>query len=251
MGNEGLGGLAKRWLTSKVKELTTADRRVREAAEYEAEESGRQFRNEAAGEALMTAIPGLRRLRDRQVEHTERAEAERERRVAEELAARPVAGLRLRVSGAVSGEWSGPIPASVVVDPDGSAGDGDPYAGQDALLVDLRLPAEADERIGGQRFAGWTFVVPGFSGDGVYDLAESGLARRAAGCEPEYIDWELSIGGDGEGFYFQPDAGPTTVHVSTAPDGTRTLVVTMSLLGAAGELRASAELVMENTAGVS
>ncbi len=94
-------------------------------------------------------------------------------------------------------------------------------------------------------------VTPGTATTMVKALAESGLARRAADCEPEYIDWELSIGADGEGFYFQPDAGPTTVDVTTAPDGTRTLVVTMSLLGSAGELRASAEMVVPATAAVS
>lgn len=251
MGNEGLGGLAKRWLTSKVKELTTTDRHVRDAAEYEAQEANRQLRNEAAGEALMTAIPGLRRLRDRQAEMAAAAERAGEREVADELSARPWARLRLSVTGAVTGDWSGPIPAAVVVvEPDWSVG-GDPYGAEATLVVDLRLAGEADAHIGGEPFSGWSFEVPGFTGVGAYDLAASGMARRQFDCEPDYLDWELSLGGDGGAFYFQPDAGASRVEVATATDGTMALTVAMSLVGSAGNLRASAEIVVPAPEDVS
>lgn len=251
MGNDGLGELAKRWLTSKVKELTTTDRHARDAAEYEAQESSRQFRNDAAGEALMTVIPGLRRLRDRQAELAEAADAERDRRGEDELAARALARVRLSVDGAVTGTWAGEIPAAVVIEPDASEGDDDPFGGQPSLVVDLRDASRADMSIGGHPFAGWSFEVPAFTGPGSYDLADSGLARRDAGCEPDYIDWELSLGHEGEAFYFQPDIGPSRVEVEATDDGGAVLRVDMSLTGAAGQVRATAEIAVATLPAVS
>lgn len=251
MGNDGLGGLAKRWVTSKVKELTTTDRHARDAAEYDAQESSRQFRNDAAGEVLMTAIPGLRRLRDRQVELAEEAGAERDRRREEELAARPLASLRLSVEGAVTGTWAGEIPAAVVVDLEASEGDDDPFGRQPSLVVDLRGAHGADLSIGGHPFSGWSFEVPGFTGTGSYDLAASGRARCDAGCEPEYIDWELSLGHAGEAFYFQPDIGPSRVEVAATDDGGAVLRVDMSLTGATGRVRATAEIAVATLPAVS
>jgi hypothetical protein len=47
------------------------------------------------GEAVMTAIPGLRRLRDQQLEGARQSAARQEQAWRDELAARPVASLRL------------------------------------------------------------------------------------------------------------------------------------------------------------
>jgi hypothetical protein len=238
VGKDGLGGLANRWLRAKVKELTTADRRTRVAAGDAADESARQLRNDAIGEAVLGAVPGLRRWRDQQEHHALVAAAEEERRRDAELAARPVVSARVRVTGTLHGTWEGSLAAAVaVVAPIGDGADAsDPYGDRPKLVVDL-APRPGDEAmIAGWPLHGWRFEVPGFAGPGDYDLAATGLARRDAGFEPEYLDWCFALGE--EGFFFQPDAGPTTVTVGTLEGE---LAVSMSVVGSAGELHVEAQ----------
>jgi len=244
VGTEGLGTLAKRWLKAKTKELTTTDNRTRDYAEGAAEDAERQFRNEATGEALLTAIPGLRRLRDRQLASLEQAEADRIARFDDELAARPVAAVTIRVDGKVDGAWSGELPAAIEVRAGDEDGDpDDPYADRPTLTVDLRARDGALGEIAGEPFSGWAFQVPGYAGEGTYDLAAAGLRRRDAGFEPEYLEWELALGGDGDGFFFQPDIGPTHVEVLEVADGVpRRLSVAMSMTGARGDVRVHAQI---------
>ena len=236
MGKDGLGGLANRWMRAKVKELTTADRRTRDAAEYEADETARRLGNDAIGEAVLTAVPGLRRWRDQQERHAADATAERERRADAALAARPLVAVRLRVTGAVEGTWTGSWAADIAV-AEPSLDDADPYGRQSALVADLASRCGAEPTIAGLLLHGWRFEVPGFTGPGEYDLAASGLARRAAGFEPEYLDWSFALGE--EGFFFQPDAGPTTVTVGGLGGP---IEVSMALVGSAGSLRVDAKL---------
>ena len=241
MASDGLGGLAKKWLKAKATELTTADRRTREAADHAADETARQLRNDSVGEAVMTAIPGLRRLRDQQLEGARQSAARQEQAWRDELAARPVASLRLTLRGALDGTWSGTAPTSAeVVAASADDDDRDPFAGRPALVVDVGplAPATPPEAIA--PLAGWHFEVPGFDGRERYDLAEIGMARRAADAEPEYIDWALSFGDDHEQqFFFQPDLGAATVEVA---DGGRRLAVTMTMVGDPGEVTVDATI---------
>ena len=186
MAKDGLGGLAKKWLQAKAKELTTADRQTRDAAEYEAQETGRQLKNDSIGEAVMTAVPGLRKLRDRQEEHARAAEDARDQRRRDEMASRPVGRLRVVASGSLAGEWTGDVPALLeVVAPAGvdaddarDAGSTDPYADRPRLTVDLGPLLEAAPTPGAPGMEGWWFEVAGFHGAGTYDLAAIGMARR-------------------------------------------------------------------------
>lgn len=249
MAQEGLGGLAKKWLKAKAQELTTADRQKRDAAEHEADETGRELKNESIGEAVMTAVPGLRKLRDRQQAGAAAAEEALAQERRDELAARPVAHLHLQASGAITDAWEGDVPALLeVVAPEPEATDDegaepyidpDPYADRPRLTVDLGPLVEASAVPGKVPMHGWWFEVAGFAGAGTYDLAAIGMARRAADAEPEYIEWELAFGEDDRRFYFQPDIGPSSVTVSA---DLRRLDVSMSMTGEWGELTVSATL---------
>jgi hypothetical protein len=240
VAKEGLGGLAKKWLQAKAKEVTTANRRQRESAEYEADETERRLKDAAIGEAVMTAVPGLRTWRDRQEEQQRAAEEARERAEQEELAARPVGTLELRLEGAVTGTWRGTVPALLEVEPPaGEDAPDDPYASAATLVVDLGPLTDSTAAPGGRRLGGWRFEVPGYTGPGRYDLAESGMRRREADAEPEYIDWELRFGDDEEAFYFQPDIGPSAVVVGP---GAGHLDITMAMTGASGQIGVVATL---------
>lgn len=240
MADEGLGGLAKKWLRNKAKELTTTNRRERETAAYEAERNERDMKSEAVGEALMTAVPGLRKWRDQQEEHRRAADEAREAEFQAELAARPVGRLELHLSGAMTGTWRGTVPSLVQVrPPDPEAWAEDPYRGQPTLVVDLGPVSDPTAPPGSKWINNWHFEVPGFAGPGRYDLAESGMRRRDADAEPEYIEWELGFGDDQERFYFQPDIGPSAVTV----DAPITRVeVQMAMTGDAGQVEVRAVL---------
>jgi len=240
VAREGLGGLAKKWLQAKAKEITTADRRQRDAAEYQADETGRQLKDEAIGEAVLSAVPGLRTWRDRQEEQQRAAAEAREQAAQDELASRPVGILELRVEGALDGAWHGTVPALVeVVDPAGEDAPGDPFAGEPTLVVDLGPLSSPSAVPGAAQLGGWRFEVPGYGGAGTYDLAAAGMRRREADAEPEYIEWELHFGDDEEGFYFQPDIGASTVVVT--PDVSR-LDITMAMTGSGGQISVVAAL---------
>lgn len=249
MAREGLGGLAKKWLQAKAKELTTADRQQRDAAEHQADERGRQLKNDSIGEAVLTAVPGLRKLRDRQEAASAASEAARVQAWHDELAARPQAHLQLTAAGAIEAAWDGQVPALihvVVAEAPGSEDDEfdldpdpDPYASQPRLVVDLGPLVEHAPTPGKLPMFGWWFEVAGFAGPGTYDLAAIGMARRAADAEPEYIEWELAFGEDDRRFYFQPDIGASSVTVGA--DLGR-LDVVMSLTGDAGPISVQASL---------
>lgn len=242
MAKKDLGKTAAKWLHAKAKEVSTANRQQRDAAEYEADESARKLKNDSIGEAVMTAIPGLRKLRDRQEEQQRAADVAQERAEREELAGRPVGRLELRVSGAMEGTWRGTAPTLVEVrDPDGGTGEHDPFAQQATLVVDLGPLHNPSAVPGSATLGGWRFEVPGYTGAGTYDLAAAGMQRRAADAEPEYIEWELHFGDD-EGFYFQPDIGPSAV---TVDDAVSRLAVTMTLTGALGQVNAEATLELD------
>lgn len=241
MANEGLGGLAKKWLKAKATELVTADKRTREQASYEADTTEKQLKDDAIGEAILTAVPGLRRLRDSQEAHAAAAEQRRHEEREAELAARPTVAVELVVTGAVDARWNGTSQTAVEIrrpyeqDPDDDWVDPDPFADQPTLVVDL-APITGDAA---SPMLGWRFEIPGYTGAGEYDLAAIGMARRAANAEPDYVDWALALDEGDLQFYFQPDTGPSSVRLS---DDRRRIDVTMSTVGAHGDLAATAVL---------
>lgn len=247
MSDEGLGGLAKRWLKAKAKEVTTSDRHERQRADQEADRTERRLREQAERGVLHTAFPALRRLEEQQEAARQQAEAERQQHRRAELEDRATARVRLSFSGTVAGDWSGALPTRVEIIPaepqDDDQPDRDPYAAQPELRVDLTPLDESRPVVGGRRFHGWRFAVPGYSGPGTYDLVAIGLARREAGTEPDYLDWDLSFGDD-DPFYFYPDAGPATVTIG---DGARYVKVSMTLGSSGGDLTASGEIRLDES----
>lgn len=239
MAKQGLGKMAAKWLQAKAKEVTTANRHERDAAEYEADETARQLKNDSIGEAVMTAVPGLRKLRDRQEQQQRENEERREREEQEELASRPVAHAEVALTGAMAVTWTGTVPVRLdVVEPDPDDDpDGDPFGRIAKLVVDLGPITAPTAAPGTELLAGWRFEIPGYTGPGTYDLAASGMQRREADAEPEYIDWGLRYGEHDAAFYFQPDIGPSAVTVTA-----ERIDITMSLTGDRGQVTASAVL---------
>lgn len=221
MGNEGLGGIARRWVKKSLEELTTTDNRTRDRAGAEQERAEREFKDAAAGEALMAAIPGLRDLRDRQEASAADAERRREAERDADIAARPFAGVGLQVSGAVEGTWSGQLPVRVDRD-------------DDLLRVELTPPRTALPTVGGQPLITWIVAVPGYAGSGTYDLR----ALAAEGVEADPYDQMLALGDEDETFHWYPEV-PGTIEVA---DDERALVVRLTMASAGGELTAVASI---------
>lgn len=242
MGNEGLGGIARRWVKKSLEELTTTDNRARERAGAEQEAAEREFRDEAAGEALLTAIPGLRDLRDRQEASEREREARREADRDAEIAARPLAGVGFQVSGAVDGTWSGQLPAKVeriaASTPDPEELEWNRWAGEASLRVDLTPPDHSQPVIGGQPLGTWTFVIPGYTGPGTYDLQTIAREREGAGAELDPFDHCLALGHEDEPYYWYSEV-PGTIEVGADE---RALVVRLTMASASGEVAVVASI---------
>jgi hypothetical protein len=74
----------------------------------------------------------------------------------------------------------------------------------DQLVVTVE-PVDPVSLAGGT-FAGFTFAIPGYSGDGTYDLGTADLSGMM---------YELWLEGSDEGFFWAPEYGPGIVNVST------------------------------------
>ena len=197
---------------------------------------------------MFTAAPGLREFKEKQ----EAARIARDVREAEErdaeLRALPLAGLGLRVSGAIDAELAVNLPTLVRVEqpqPDDESADPssewyDPYAAQPTLVV--RISAFDGERpwLGDHQFNEWAIYVPGYHGDGTYDLGAIHREREERNMAPDYLDWYLSIDDAEEDFYF--DAYSDAPGTVTVADGGRSLTVAMTMSGASGALTASANV---------
>jgi hypothetical protein len=242
LGNEGLGGIARRWVKKSLEELTTTDNRTRDRAGAEQEAAEREFKDAAAGEALMTAIPGLRDLRDRQEASAAAAESRREAEHDAEIAARPFAGVGLQVAGAVEGSWSGQLPARVervpASTPDADELEWNPFAGEASLRVDLTPPDHDVPLVGGQPLRTWTLVVPGYRGPGTYDLQAIAREREGTGGELDPYDHCLVLGHEDDPFHWYAEV-PGSVDVA---DDERALVVRLTMGSAGGELTALASI---------
>src|SRR5262245_4885530 len=105
MANDGLGGLARRWLKAKTEELVTTDRRKRENADYAADEAEREAKDAAVEQAVYTALPGLETWKDQNEQAARDRDAEREAKRQAEIAERPLGDIRMAVGGAATDRW--------------------------------------------------------------------------------------------------------------------------------------------------
>jgi hypothetical protein len=248
MAGNDLGKIAGKWLKTKVTELTTTDNRARDNAQGNAEELERQAQAAAVESAVYSAVPELREFKERQeAASIARDVADAEEREAE-LRSLPLAGLGLRVSGAFDADLAVNLPALFRVDQPSEDDEStdpesdwyDPYAAQPTLFV--RISALDLERpwLGDHQLNEWAFYVPGYHGDGTYDLAAIHRDREERNMAPDYLGWYLSVDDAEEDWYFNAYS-ESSATVTVAEDG-RALTVVMPLAGATGELTATANI---------
>lgn len=220
---EGLGGLARRWLRAKTTELLTGNQREREYAGTQAGNLERDMNDRMAAEAMYAAFPGLARMRDRQ----EAARAQQAADAKAEVLALPRFSVEVGITGDAAGSVSGAMPVRVEMS-DGDPADGEPPS----LRVSVETPDDGEGALslGGQPLLGLRFVVEPFTGPGSYDLA-------AAGDDADPLDYVLELGNRDEPFYWSPDIGAGTVTV-----GDGTFDVRMVMSGASGTVTLTARL---------
>ena len=240
--DESFGGLARRWMKKSIEELTATDRHEREAADQAQERAERDIQEKATEEAWLTAIPGLRDLKERQEADELARQAQRAAHEAAEIAARPLAGVGLTVTGYVDGSWAGQLPAKVeriaASTPDPEELEYNPWTGEGSLRVELTPPLASQPVIGGLRMAGWAFVVPGYTGPGTYDLMAIAQERAAAGVDLDATEYAFCLGGWEDPFYWYSEV-PGTIEVGTDE---RALVVRMSAQSSMGDVAVVASI---------
>ena len=169
-----------------------------------------------------------------------RKEAE-EQQYREEVASLPLATVQLSVTGHVTGQWSGELHwAQNDISPDDDPDPTDPYADKPLVWFELFSEHTARPDLGGLLLRHWSFQIPGYHGDGTYDLTAINREREAAGSAPEYLAWAMDFANtDDSSFYFSVDAGQSTVTVS---EGGKKLSAVVAMSGALGRLTATATI---------
>jgi hypothetical protein len=238
----GFGDSLKKWATSKATELLTADSSTRADAAANADAASSQAKADLGETLVRAAFPQLGEYADKQ----EAARVAKEQTAADEhrseVAALPLASVQLSVSGHTSGSWSGQLHyAWNDVEP-GDADPSDPYADQPLVWFELFSEETARPEIGGLHLTRWSFQLPGYHGDGTYDLTAIARQRDAAGAAVEYLEWVMEFADfDDSQYFFYPDAPQSSVTVA---DAARTLVVSIGMSGASGELVATATITL-------
>lgn len=237
----GLGDSLKNWARSKAEELVTADSSKREDAAASTAAAEAQAKSDVGETLLRAAFPKLGELADRQTAGRAEKEAAEERERQEEIAALPLAAVQLTVTGHVSGSWSGELHLAwnlveAVEEPDPT----DPYADRPLVWVELFAADGAEPDLGGLHLTHWAFQLPGWHGDGTYDLTAIAREREAAGAALDYLEWALDFAeAEDAAGYFHPGAAQSSITVSE--DGQR-LDGSVSTTGALGELTVVASI---------
>jgi hypothetical protein len=234
----GFGDNLKKWATSKATEMITADRQEREDAAATAGAAESEAKNDLGETLFRAAFPKLGEFADKQQAQQVACEqaADQERR--DEIAALPLADVDVSVTGHVAAMWSGPLHLSWRDVEPGEPSPDDPYADQPVAWIELFSEDSARPNLEGLRLTHWGFQLPGYHGDGTYDLTAIAREREAAGLT--YEEWVMEFANsDDSGFYFYADAGQSTVTVS---EGATRLAVTMAMTGAIGDLTATATI---------
>jgi hypothetical protein len=176
----------------------------------------------------------------READRAAREQAEdQERR--DEIAALPLATVQLSVTGHVTAQWSGQLHLSWQDVAPGEPDSSDPYADKPMVWVELFAEDTARPDLSGLVLTHWGFQLPGYTGDGTYDLTATAREREAAGSALTYEEWAMDFANaDDSSFYFYVDApGQSSVTVS---EGGRQLSVVIGMSGALGDLTATATI---------
>ena len=240
----GLGDMAKKWAKEKATEMLSADNKKSDAAGAAADSTAQEAKQHAGEQLLRTAFPKLGEWQDKQEAREAESEQRREQERRDEIAALPVAEVRLTVTGWAQDQWFGPLHYSwneiAPEPPDPEYPDSDPYVSRPLLWFELFAEETARPDLGGHQLVHWGFQIPGYAGDGSYDLTAIAKEREAAGAALTYEEWVMDFAdSDDSSFYFHSESGQSSVTVT---DGGQRLSVTISMSGAIGELTATAEI---------
>ena len=236
----GFGDSLKKWAQSKATEMLTADGQKRDSAAASADAAESQAKSDLGETLLRTAFPKLGEMADKQEAAKSAKEQAEEQERREEVLSLPVVSVQLAVAGHVTAQWSGQLHLGwndiSPNDPDPT----DPYADKPLAWVELFSEHDKQPDLGGLLLTHWSFQIPGYHGDGSYDLQAIAREREAAGGAPEYLEWAMDFANaDDASFYFYTDGGPSSVTVS---DGGKTLSVVVSMSGARGDPTATATI---------
>ena len=148
--------------------------------------------------------------------------------------------MQLSVTGHVTAQWSGQLHwARNDISPN-EPDPTDPYADKPLVWFELFSEDTARPDLGGLALTHWSFQIPGFHGDGTYDLTAIAREREAAGAAPDYLEWAMDFANsDDSSFYFYVEAGQSTVTVS---EGGKKLAAVIAMGGALGDLIATATI---------
>jgi hypothetical protein len=236
----GLGDSLKKWAQSKATEMLTADSQKREGAAGSAGAAGHQAKSDLGEQLLRTAFPKVGEWVDKQEAAKSAKEQAEEQQRREEIASLPEATVQLSLTGHVSAQWSGQLHYAWNDISPNEPDPTDPYADQPLVWFELFSEDGARPDLGGLALTHWGFQIPGYHGDGTYDLTAINRERETAGAAPEYLEWAMDFANaDDSSFYFYTEADPSSVTVA---DGGRRLSVTIGMSGAMGELTARAEI---------
>ncbi len=240
----GIGDSLKKWAQSKATEMLTADSGKRDSAAASADAAEQQAKSDVGEQLLRTAFPKLGEFADKQEADRAAREQAREQERRDEIASLPLATVQLSATGWAAGQWSGQLHLAwndVQPDPpDPDYPDSDPYSRKPLAWIELFSEDGARPSLGGHELVHWSFQIPGYAGDGTYDLVAIAREREAAGAALTYEEWAMDFADhDDSSFYFYSEAGPSTVTVSDA--GMR-LSLTISMSGAMGDQFATAEI---------
>jgi len=192
-----LFGKARKWAKEELKNATRIGgdpiehRRAREANEARAEELHRDA-EEAAGAAVVEALlpQGVKDWRDQMEIDRAKAQTEREQRAHAD---------RERRAGRASVQMTGYFTASL----DGLAVRTTEDSESRTLFVEVETVDPV--RLDAGTFVGFTFELPGYHGDGTYELVDEDL---------DWLQYGLHQAEDNEGWNFHPSYGPGRVVVT-------------------------------------
>jgi len=236
----GFGDSLKKWAQSKATEMLTADSQTRSDAAASADVAQSQARSDLGETLVRAAFPQLGELADQQEANRVAREQAEEQERRDAIAALPLASVQLSVTGHVTAQWAGQLPWSRNDVEPGEPDSSDPYADRPLAWFELFSGETARPDLGGLLLTHWGFQVPGYHGDGTYDLSAIAREREAAGGAPDYLEWSMDFANaDDASFYFYTEAGQSSVTVTE--DGQK-LAVVIAMSGALGDLTATATI---------
>jgi hypothetical protein len=236
----GIGDSLKKWASSKATELLTADSGTRENAAASADAAEQQAKDDVGEKLLRTAFPKVGEWADKQEADQVAREQARDQEERDEVAALPLATVQLSVSGDyATGQWSGQLHLAwkelAPEQPDPEYPSSDPYSTRPGVSVQLFAEDTARPTFGELSLTRWGCQVPGYTGDGTYDLTAIAHEREPAALT--YEEWGMDFAdAEDSSAYFYVDAGQSTVTVA---DSGMTISATIAMSGARGALTAT------------